>query len=335
MKFMKDLTIYDISRLSGVSITTVSRVINGNEHVNEKTRKRVEDIMREYDFVPKQKARNFARRKPETVGLLMDDVRHAYMNELAYTIIQELSKSNVDTLIQNINDADRDFVEAVDHLIGKKVQGIILLGSIFEGKICRGAMERRYADTVFVSVNANLGLPNVHEVLQDQEGGMEKAVRHLYEIGRRRIGLIYRNRSSSDRHKIAGFRKSMNALGLNAAFMTEVPEASLDAGQEATGVAIKKNPETDAILYSGDSLAVGGAHALNFLGIRIPEEVALVGFNNSSLAWECYPPLTSIDNRIEDSGKAAAQLMLTLLQQEEADNIILPCGLKIRRSTKK
>jgi len=330
---MENLTIYDISRLSGVSITTVSRVLNGNENVNAETREKVEKVIREYGYVPKQKARNFGRNRTGSVGLLMDDVRHAYMNELAYTIIQELNARNIDTLIRNINDADRDFIQAVDHLIEKKVQGIILLGSIFEGKICRVSMERRYSEIPFVSVNANLALPNVYEVLQEQESGMERAVRYLYGQGRKHIAYVYRSRSSSDRHKLTGFQKSMERLSLHPSAMAEAPEASLTAGREATSEVLHTAPQTDAIIYSGDSLAVGGAHALHSLGIRIPEEIAIIGFNNSRLAGECYPPLTSIDNRIEESAKAAAGLMLEILRHEEPENILLPCGLVLRQST--
>lgn len=330
---MEKLTIYDISRLSGVSITTVSRVLNGAENVNPSTRERVEQVIREYRFVPKQKARNFVRRKIGTVGLLMDDVRHAYMSELAYNIIQQLSSHDIDALIRNIYDADRDFIEAVDHLIGKRVDGIILLGSIFEGKICRISMERRYSEMIFVSVNANLALPNVHEVLQDQESGIAKAVRHLHSRHRKHIAYIYRLRSSSDMHKLQGFQNCMRELSLKPSFMSEVSEASLDAGRDAALAGMRIYPETDAIVFSGDSLAVGGVHALNSLQIRIPEEVSLIGFNNSRLSVECYPPLTTIDNRIEESGKAAAELMLKLLQKKPTENILLPCKLKIRQSS--
>ena len=96
---MQKLTIYDISRLAGVSVTTVSRVLNGSANVNQETREKIEDVIRRHGYVPKQAARNFVQRDLYAVGLMMDDIRHAYMAELAYAIDQELSKWRVNTIV--------------------------------------------------------------------------------------------------------------------------------------------------------------------------------------------------------------------------------------------
>lgn len=330
---MQRLTIYEISRLSGVSITTVSRVLNGNSNVNPETKAKVEEVIQKYKYVPRQAARNFARKDLYAVGLLMDDIRHAYMSELAYAINQELGIWKVEPVLCNIPDVEREFITQVDNLVEKRVNGIILLGSVFENEICRVAIERRYQDMPFVTVNANLALPNVREVLQDQIQGTRDAVKYLYECGKRGIGWIYYHRSHSDRKKHEGFLKGMQKYGLSTERMCETEAKSLEEGKRVTEQLLGMYPDTDAIIYSSDSLAVGGAHYMNRHSIPIPGQVSVIGFNNSRSAKECFPTLTSIDNRVDEAGRAAAQMMINILNKQEAENRVLTCGLEIREST--
>lgn len=330
---MQRLTIYDISRLAGVSVTTVSRVLNGGGSVKEETRQRVEEVIGKHGYIPRQAARNFARPDLYAVGLLMDDVRHAYMSELAYAIDQELSKWKVNTVLCNLVDVEKEFINQIDNLIEKRVNGVILMGSIFENDICRIAIERRYSEFPFVTVNANFALPNVCEVMQNQFQGTRDAVRYLFEGGKRRIGWVFYNKSHSDQKKYTGFLKGMELCGLSPTRLRETEAKTLEEGKRATGELLEQYPDTDAIIYSGDILAVGGAHCLNERGIGIPDPVAVIGFNNSRLAQECYPPLTSIDNRIAECGRLAAQSMIQVMNKREAESVILPCGLEIRSST--
>ena len=332
---MQKLTIYDISKLAGVSVTTVSRVLNGSASVNQETRDKVEEVIRRHGYIPRQASRNFTQRNPYAVGLLMDDVRHAYMAGLAYAIDRELSKWKVNAVLCNIVDVEREFITQVDNLIEKRVNGVILMGSIFQNEICRVAMERRYSGFPFVSVNGNFALPNVHEVMQDQVRGTREAVQYLYRQGRRSIGWVYHHKSGSDQKKHAGFLDGMRGCGLPATRMHETNEKSLAEGKRATASLLEAYPDTAAIIYSADILAVGGAHCLNGRGIAIPEQIALIGFNNSSCASECYPPLTSVDNNIAESGKAAAQLMIQVINKQDAENVDIPCGLAIRESTQR
>lgn len=221
----------------------------------------------------------------------------------------------------------------MDNLIDKHVNGAILLGSIFEQNICKIAIERRYSSFPFVTVNANLALPNVREVMLDQVQGTRDAVKLLYKQGRRKIGWIYCDKSPSDKRKHSGFMAGMRECGLHADYLLGVEVKNLEEGKRATAQLLGRSPEVDAIIYSSDMLAVGGARYLNERKTAIPDEIALIGFNNSNCAKECYPPLTSIDNEIYESGKLAAQLMLNMLNKEPAENIQLACGLEIRSST--
>lgn len=330
---MQKLTIYDISKLAGVSITTVSRVLNGSAIVNQETRDKVEAVIREHQYIPKQSARNFYQRDLFAVGLLVDDIRHTYMSEVAYAVIQELGKWKLNTILCNLSDVEGGFINQIDNLIDKRVNGVVLLGSVFEQSICKIAIERRYSGLPFVAVNANFALPNVREVMQNQFQGTKDAVKYLHQQGRKHIGWIFYHKSPSDQKKYKGFLAGMQESGLDPGRLWETEGKSLEEGKRATEALIHRYPDIDAIIYSSDMLAVGGAHWFNERNISIPEQVALIGFNNSNCARECYPPLTSIDNKIEESGKMAAQLMLDMLNRQPAENIQLPCGLEIRKST--
>lgn len=327
------LTIYDISRLSGVSIATVSRVLNGNPNVNEETRIRVNQVISKHGYVPKQSARNFREQELVAVGLLMDDIRNPFMASFAFFISREFSRLKINTILCNIHDVESEFVEQVDNLIDKKVNGIIMMGSIFENKLCRMLLEGRYSGMPFVSINGNFGLPNVCEVILDQQTAVEDAVRYLYDLDRRCIGMIYRHQSRSDERKLNGFMEGMDACGLKAVRLIEVTQKSIENGKNATAELMSRWPDTDAIIFSSDTLAVGGVHYLNRRGIAIPEQIMVIGFNNSASACDCYPQLTSIDNDINNAGKAAAQLMLKMMNREPVDDILIPGHLVIREST--
>ncbi|WP_333648223.1 LacI family DNA-binding transcriptional regulator [Lacrimispora sp.] len=331
---MQKLTIYDISKLAGVSITTVSRVLNGNDKVNPKTKEQVEAVIREHGYTPRQAARNFVQRDLFAVGLMVDDIRHTYMSELAYAVNQELEKWKLNTILCNLTDVEGGFIHQVDNLIEKRVNGVVLLGSVFERSICKIAIERRYSEVPFVTVNANFALPNVREVMQDQYQGLKDAVKYLYQKGKTRIGWIYCHQSPSDQRKNAGFLAGMKAHNLKPVYLKETIGKTLEEGKQATAALIDGFPGVEAIIYSSDMLAVGGVHLLNERKITIPDQIQIIGFNNSNYARECYPPLTTIDNHISESGRVAAQLMINMLNKQPAESIRLACGLAIRESTR-
>ena len=164
----ESLTIYDISKLAGVSITTVSRVLNGSENVNPATKDRVEEIIRRYNYSPRQSARNFVEKEVFAIGLMMDDIRNPYMAGLAFAINHELSKKHINTVLCNITDVEKEFTDQINNLIAKKVNGVILMGSIFQDPLCRVIMERKYSGFPFVAINSSFELQNVREVIQDQ-----------------------------------------------------------------------------------------------------------------------------------------------------------------------
>lgn len=330
---MSKLTIYDISKLAGLSIATVSRVLNGSENVNVETRRKVEQIIKQYHYVPQQSARNFSKKEPSVIGLLFDDIRHVYMSELAYSIVKQLAEWNLHAIICNIDNVDEEFINTVDSLLTKKVSGIILLGSIFEVPICKVSIERRYSDVPFVSVNANFNLPNVKEIMQDHVQGISSAVKYLYDQGRRRIGYIYYNRAKSDRRKYIGFLEGIKSCGLQGNQIILTKYRTPEAGREATAQLLSQYPDIDGVIYSSDILAVGGTHLMNTMGISIPDQIAVIGFNNSQCAKDCYPELSSVDNRISESGRIAAEMMATILRGDEIDNKMLKCYLVLRQST--
>lgn len=327
------LTIYDISMLSGVSISTVSRVLNGQSNVKAETRIRVEEVIRKYGFMPKQKSRNFRKQDLTAIGLMMNDIRNPYMCSLAYTINRALKQQMINTVLCNIVNVETEFINQLNHLIERKVNGVILMGSIFQHEICRLAFEKKYSGFPFVAINGNFGLPNVHEVLQDQLNGTKEAVLYLHKLGKRHIGYVYSNRSASDQKKYAGYQLGMTECNLFASMTVEVTNKTMSEGKRATQVLLDRFPDIDAIMYSADILAVGGVHYLNDQQIPIPNQIAVIGFNNSASAEQCYPSITSIDNAVEECGNAAVNLMLRIINKEAVEDCNVPCGLVIRAST--
>lgn len=327
------LTIYSIASIAGVSVTTVSRVLNGNENVKPETRQRVEEVIRQYGYVPHQKARNYYQTVPFAVGLMIEDIRNSYMSELAYSIDTELSKWRVSTVLCNISNVEREFISQMDNLISKKVNGVILMGSIFRSKLCRTAIERRYQGYPFVSINGSFGLPNVYEIMLEQRKGVKDAAAYLYGLGRRHIGYVYCRKSPSDEEKYIGFINAVHDFHLPENLLSEVQAKTAEDGEKAMQQLLMQDSRLDAVIFSSDYLAVGGVHYCHRNQLKIPEQMAIVGFNNSVSAKECYPPLTSVDNSIARSGQVAAEAIMKVLSGQTPEDEVIPCSLVIREST--
>lgn len=317
------VNIYDISRRAGVSIATVSRVLNDNPHVSAETRERVLAVMNACGYVPNAFARGLGLNTMKTIGLLCPDASDPYQARALSELERAFRAKGYDCLLSCTGKALSDRAAGVEQLRGRHVDGLVLMGSSFiENEEEGNAYIRQAAEHMPVLLlNGAYSCPNVYCVLCDDRRATREATAYLTTNGRRRILYLHHSRNYSGLRKLEGYRDGLMAAGLPvderliALFEGDKADAhsvrdallALDAG----GLAF------DAVLTSEDTLAVGAIKYARAAGRRVPEDLMVIGYNNSAVCRYCEPELTSVDNRLHAVCERLAVTMTGVLSGEE------------------
>lgn len=326
------MNIYDIAKEAGVSITTVSRVINKKGYVSEKTRQKIQDVLDRNEYQPNAIARGLATGTTKTVAIVVVDVRVPHYALTSYIMEQKLSELGYMVLVCNTGEEEKECRRYLHMLAERKVDGIILVGSIFN-RLCDDETLNLLSDIPIVMANGKIDRPNIYSVLVDEAHGMELAVRHLHESGRRKMAYVKDKETDSADRKAEGFISEMNRLGYeNPQKDVYRTPYGLEGGAEAAKLLLEK--EYDAVVFGEDLTAVGAMNAWRRMGVRIPEDIALTGWNNSEYSYICNPTLTSVNNKGEVLSELTVQLLLDVLsrKKELASLVVLP-ELVVRETT--
>ncbi len=334
------MTIYDISQKAGVSIATVSRVLNGSDKVSSKTRKKVLDVMEKYAYTPNAFARGLGLSTSHTVGILCADSSDLYLAKAVYYLEQMLRDRGYDSILCCCGYELENKVKYVNLLLSKKVDSIILVGSNFvEANDEDNSYIREIANVHPVMIlNADYVAPNVYSCLCDDYHAMYSATEELIRSGRKHIAYIYDSTSYSGSKKLAGYLDAMGTHSLEAAaeFIERRYEASdeiLDTAERLSRLYRSTVKDIDAIITSDDQLALGAVKFARRNGLEIPKDLAIIGYNNSMLAVSNEPELTSIDNRLELLCRQLVNNLVEILAGNEIPRKTIYSGLLIKRST--
>ena len=296
------MNIYDVSEKAGVSIATVSRVINGNSNVSEKTKKKVLDVMRDIGYTPNVFARGLGLNTMKTIGIMCTDSSDSYLANAVYFLERELRNNGYDAILcctGNDLETKKAYLEL---LLSKRVDAVILVGSKFldtranENKYIIDAAEK----LPIMLVNGYLEGANIYGTLCDDESAVYNVTESLIKSGRKNIVYLYTSSSFSGQRKLAGFKKALfvHNIPVNNDYLHLCNKSIVNAREYLTTL-YEKGYRFDAVVTSDDSLAVGALKfALNH-GIKVPEQLNIVGYNNSLVANCTEPELTSIDSKVE------------------------------------
>ena len=315
------MTILEIAKEAGVSPSSVSRVINGKPGVNMQTRAKIMDLLKEHHYTLDREPHPYTQENSHLVGILVADVRNVHLTEGAYHISRALSERGYSSLIENTGNSDEGRATAIKRLKKRNVAAVVLLGSIFQSDIIKSAIEE-YLHTIPVfMLNGFLDLPNVCSVLSDEKTGVYDCVKLLAGKGRRKIAFLLDDPRPSSSLKEAGFVEGMNSLGWKQdnLWIRRNVDASFSGGFSATEKLIEDYPDLEGIICSMDIIACGAVQALVRHGISIPDQVAVVGVDNSIYAEICMPQLTSLNNMILDSSVTIAHKLTDWLEGRKSN----------------
>ena len=333
------MTIYDISEKAGVSIATVSRVLNGSKNVSAKTRERVLQIMDLCGYTPNAFARGLGLNTMRTIGILCADSSDPYLAKSIYFIERKLRAHNYDSLLCCTGYEPADKASSMNLLITKKVDGIILVGSNFvhEKERDNQYIAEAAARVPVMLLNAVLDLPNVYSVLCDDCAAMYQAALEMADSGIGDILYFYNSDSYSGKRKLAGFRAAMEKRRLPASRIMTLFYSGSHEDIHAMVRCLKQLRE-DGITFHGiiaaeDILALAAVKYAREMHYRIPEDISVIGYNNSMLALCSEPELTSIDNKQETLCQQLIVTLMGVLEGKEMPKKTVFAGEIIRRGT--
>ncbi|SCP99437.1 LacI family DNA-binding transcriptional regulator [Anaerobium acetethylicum] len=328
------MTIYDIAEKAGVSASTVSRVINNKPGIKAATRDKVQKLLKEYNYTPDENARGLVNKATKLIGILMADIRNSHHSELAYVVEKKLREYGYCSLILNAGYEPKMMAESIRILEQRKVDGIMLVGSAFQNDIVEKELRERMSDKPVVMANGYLDLPNAYGILVDERDGIRQSVDLLYSKGKRKIAFIVNLGTPSSYEKLHGYEDGLAKHGLSEEKMIiEVPETTIESGFIGARELVGKHPEVDAVICAEDLMALGVIRILNELNIKIPTQMAVVGVNNSVYGEVSFPSITTLDNKMSETGLMAAQILVDCLSGEEKPHKIMLFSTLVERET--
>lgn len=334
------VTLSDIAKRVGVSPSTVSRVINGTAPISDEMKKKIYKAMNELNYHPNSLARNLATGSSSTIGLVLDAANesafsNSFFNRSVYAIERVLQKNGYSLLITNDNGKKSSPV--CDMIYGQKTDGLIIPSSVLSTSLLNVLKEQ---NTSWVMLGESSFLnENICWVDLDNYQGSKKAVQHLLQMGYKSIVFIADNAEATfTTRRLAGFKAAMaeNNCVLSDQqilfFNDDFPELENRILQD-----ISTSNRPDAYLCSNNILAYHLLQALKKTPYHVPNDIGVITFDNYPIAEYMDPPLTVIDADTYRLGETAAQLLLSMLKEKEAPNIVnlVSTDLIIRKSTAK
>ncbi len=330
------MTIYDIAREAGVAASTVSRVINNKPGIKAETRERIQALLRKYNYTPDAAARGLVKQSTRMIGILIVDIRVPHHIDSAFVIEQEMVKKGYCCIIMSTGPTDEKKVEYIRLLGQRRVEGVILMSSMFMTDRVKEAIQQNLPGIPVVMVNGDMDLPNVSGVVVDEDIGVEQCVDLLVSKGKRRIAFVRDGHSPSVERKQAGYHAGMRKLGLSEEdlWVYQALEGTLSVGYEMTVDILREHPDAQGIIYAVDILAAGGVRAAQDLGYRVPEDLGLIGIDNCIYGEICMPKLTTLDNKMEElSNTAVAILQENLEGRMQKRKVLLQSEIVERETT--
>lgn len=310
-------TIADVARHAGVSVATVSHVMNHTRHVEPETAERVRAAITALRYSPNSVARSLRRGETKTIGLLLPDNSNPFFASVARQIEDAGFVAGYTVILCNSDGNAEKEERYLSVLMAKQIDGLIFAGSSDHARV----FARLLPSVPAVLLDREIQSVNVDSVLVDHEHGGFLAGRHLAGLGHRKIGVIGGPRdSSSGPARLRGF---IRALGEEAGL--ELPAASIvdsdyhfAGGRLAMEQLMAQAPDITAVFACNDLMAMGAVTALRSRGLRVPDDMSMVGFDDIPYAVTTWPPLTTIAQPVEKIGTRAVSLLLERLGEPEA-----------------
>lgn len=325
------VTLAMVAQAAGVSPSTVSRVLNGTAVVSPDKRQAIDNAIAELGFVPNPVARGLAGGRTLSVGVITQSLDSPFYGVALRGIEEELKAAGYSALFVSGHWDAKEEAHCIDILRARRVDGIIVL----TGRLSDAQLKNCAKHLPVVVTGRQLKAAQLFSLNFDNLEGAKMATRHLIARGHRRIAFITGNMDQPDAvERQQGYREALHEAGISFDPRLVVPGRYDEAsGVEAADRLIKSRVKFSAIFAANDQMAVGAVLSLHQHGVRIPQEVAVMGFDDLYVCSHTYPPLSSVDHPAQEMGHLAARAMLQLLAGDKPSVVMPAPMLKLRAST--
>lgn len=330
------VTIGQVARLAGVSSTTVSHVLSGKRPVGAATQARVLDAVRELGYRPNSVARSLRTRRSQMIAVIVPDITNPFFGVVTRGLADTLDEAGYRSYVCNTDgsaDRERDFI---DDALDRGVDGIVMASVHLEPADVAAI---GYAHKPLVLLGDSAAHPGVDQVTVDDGAGARLATEHLIARGARRVAMITGPAGTSP-DRITGYADALAAAGrpFDPGLIREGGWLR-DGGRAAMVELMATHPRPDAVFCANDLMAIGAMDAARELGLTIPDDVALAGFDDIEAAALLTPPLTTVINPAYEIGEAAGRLVLDRMvggkravPEGASRRVVLPCRIAERAS---
>lgn len=327
----------DVAKLAGVSTATVSRVLNGTDVVNEETKRRVHDAIKELDYQPSRVAQRLRNQlgSSKLIGLLLPDIQNPFYTEVIQGVESTAYSNNYSVIICNFSQDEKKEREYLDILKSENIDGLIVAPvNDHDHKVT----ELVKSGMPIVCVDRSLSTVDVDQVVVDNFNGALEAVSYLLNSGHTKIahiGGIFNISTTQQRYN--GYIQAFVKKGLKADdSLVRFGDSKYESGCKIAGEMLDgKNPPT--ALFTGNNLiTLGALEAIHERGLRIPEDISIIGFDDMYWAKSLNPPLSSVRQPGQEIGKRATELLFQRIEDQSRPKVrlTLKTELIIRKSTK-
>lgn len=325
-------TLTMVAQKAGVSPSTVSRILNGTAQVSEEKQALVKAVIEELGFRPDPAARSLAGGRTMSIGVLTQFIDSPYYGEALRGIEDELHKANYVPLFVSGHWNEAEEKNRLFMLQERKVDGIIVL----TGKLADDTLIEMAAHIPVVVTGRRLSGPGLFSIDFDNSEGASLAVRHLHALGHRRVAFISGPLDHPDAaERLQGYKEEVRLKGMDIdEELVVVSDYQEAGGFRAMNTLLSARVQFTAVIAANDQMAYGARLALHRSGLRVPEDVSLIGFDDLPHSAFTLPPLTSVRQSVYEIGASAAKAMFDLLNKKNPPSRLVEAELVVRESTR-
>jgi LacI family transcriptional regulator, galactose operon repressor len=330
------VTMKDVAQRAEVSIKTVSRVVNGEGEISEETIRRVQEVIDELGYRPNRMARGLVTQRTNSIGLVVPNINNPFYPEVAEAVMSTAREKQHHMLLCSHENNPQEQQSILESLVDQGVDGIIIFPAL------HGFDQlARFADSYgpIVAVNHLIEHPKIGLVRANIVQGASQAVDYLVTKGHTQIGMINALRSPTNRRwRERGFKEAIFAHNLPFTDNYMIPGDNtpndIDGGYAAAHEFFTRSTKITALFCYNDLMAIGAMRACLDMGLRVPDDCAIVGFDDIALASLVRPTLTTIRIKKYELGAEATRQLLTMLEthSHEVNNVVLDVDLVVRQS---
>jgi DNA-binding LacI/PurR family transcriptional regulator len=340
---METITIKDIAKMCGVGVTTVSRAINNHPDINEETKDKIMQVIKENNYVPNNSARNLKRSDSKTIAVLIKGISNPFFSSMIKILESEIQKKKYFFVLHRVEEQEDEIDVAIELVKEKRLRGIVFLGGYFS----HAAKKLEQLKVPFVlstiGVTENISNQNFAAVAVDDFKESYKMVDYLCKCGHRKIAIISSSMSdvSIGRLRLEGYKKALgdNQIeyrpNLVRIMREDIESYTMKNGYEVTRELLQSKEEFSAIYAISDSLAIGACRAITEAGKKIPDDISIAGYDGLEIGVYYNPSLTTIRQPVEEMAYETINMLFDFIHKKETPKSkIFSAELVVGESTK-